>query len=98
MKNVLVALAIFLFVSAAQASTANKKFVSMDNTVASNLCVIAAESGYKAAIVHASKTSQRNIRDIICNGKSIKRFSKRTEVKEVLVALEANPIESKVYE
>ncbi len=103
MKNVLVALTVFLFVSAAQASTANKKFVSMDNTAASNLCVIAAESGYKAAIEHASQIGEINVKEIICNGKSIRRFSKQVEVKEeqtkeVLVALEVTSLEAKIYE
>ena len=84
MKNILLALAIILFASTAQASTANKKFVSIDNTVASNLCVIAAKDGYKAAVDHAKISGEKDLKRMICNGKSIKRFAKSFQVKEIL--------------
>jgi hypothetical protein len=82
MKNLALALTIFLLSSAAQASTAIKKFVSLDNTAASNLCVIAAESGYSAAVNNASQFGEKNIKSMICNGKSIQKFSKSFKVKE----------------
>lgn len=84
MKNVVITLAVFLFTSTAQASTTNKKFVSVDNTVASNLCVIAAENGYKAAVSHANLSGERNVKEMICNGKSIKQFSKSIQVKQII--------------
>jgi hypothetical protein len=99
MKNVIIALAVFLFTSAAQASTTIKKFVSLDDTVASNLCVVAAEDGYKKAVDHAKQYGKNYITTMTCNGKSIKRFSKSFEVKEVsskevLVVPANNSIES----
>jgi len=99
MKNIVIALAVFLFTSAAQASTTIKKFVSIDNTVASNLCVIAAEDGYKEAVNHAKQYGKNYIAAMTCNGKGIQRFSKSFEVKEVsskevLVVPANNTIES----
>jgi hypothetical protein len=99
MKNVIIALAIFLFTNAVQASTTIKKFVSIDNSIASNLCVIAAENGYKKASSHAKKYGKNYISTMTCNGKSIQQFSKSFEVKEVsskevLVVPANNSIES----
>ena len=99
MKNVVIALAVFLFTSAAQASTTIKKFVSLDDTVASNLCVIAAEDGYKKAVDHAKQYGENYIKAMTCNGKGIQRFSKSFEMKEVsskevLVIPANNSIES----
>ena len=99
MKNVVIALAVFLFASAAQASTTIKKFVSLDDTVASNLCVIAAEDGYKKAVDHAKQYGENYIKAMTCNGKGIQRFSKSFEIKEVsskevLVIPANNSIES----
>jgi len=99
MKNVILALAIFLFTSAAQASTTIKKFVSIDNSVASKLCVIAAEDGYKEAVNYAKKYGKNYITAMTCNGKGIQRFSKSFETKavsskEVLVVPANNSIES----
>ena len=96
MKNILLALAIILFASTAQASTANKKFVSIDNTVASNLCVIAAKDGYKAAVDHAKISGEIDLKRMICNGKSIKRFAKFFQVKEILVVPANNSFESNI--
>lgn len=84
MKNIFAVLAFILVASTAQASTANKKFVSTDNTVPSNLCVIAAKDGYDAAVDHAKNSGERDIKEMICNGKRIKRFAKSFQVKEIL--------------
>ncbi len=84
MKNLVIALALFLITSTAQASTTSKRFVSVDNTIASNLCVIAAQSGYKAAVSHAKLSGERYIKEMVCNGKSIRAFSKRLQVEEII--------------
>ena len=103
MKSVAIALTVFLFTSAAQASTAIQKFVAVDNSAASNLCVIAAKDGFKAAVDHAIQQGEKNIQVMVCNGKSIQRFSKSFQAattsdyvisKEILVVPANNSFES----
>jgi hypothetical protein len=99
MKNLLVALTLVLTATAVNASNSNVKFVATDNSVESNLCVLAAEEGYKAAMKQAgnSKASLTT-----CNGQSIRNFSKTYQIKSVaapktvLIVPANNSTESKV--
>ena len=82
MKNLLVALTLVLTTATATAAT-NVKFETTDNSLASNLCVAAAENGYKAAL----KSSNNKLAPYTtCNGKNIKSFSQgyNAETKEVI--------------
>jgi len=82
MKNLLLALTLVL-TAASGAANANMKFVSADNTVESNLCVIAAQKGFKAAMKEAT---DRLAYRTTCNGQNIRGFSKAYEVKDASVS------------
>ena len=105
MKNLIIALTVVLFASTVNASNSNIKFVSTDKSLPSELCIISAQDGYKAAVSHAKKLDVRAVNQVTCNGKSILRFSKSFEVKnistnisnkEVLVIPANDTTESKV--
>jgi homoaconitase/3-isopropylmalate dehydratase large subunit len=83
MKNLVAALTVVLFTGAAQASTSSLKFVSVDNSVESQTCVIAAKDGYNAALNYASQSGQKNVFAMTCNGQNIQDFSKAYQVAEV---------------
>jgi hypothetical protein len=84
MKNLLAAITAILFAGATQASTSNLKFVTFDNSVESQTCVIAAEDGYKAALSFARKSDQKNAFAMTCNGQNIKSFSKAYQEADVV--------------
>ncbi|GAA0817018.1 hypothetical protein KO495_03265 [Colwellia sp. D2M02] len=95
MKNLVAALSVVLFTGAAQASTSSVKFVSVDNSIESQICVVAAKSGYNAAVSYASQSGQKNMVAMKCNGKSIQQFSKayqapKAATKIVVVPANAN--------
>ena len=103
MKNLLVVLSLVLFTSAASASSSNVKFVSLDNSVESNICIIAAENGYRAAKKQVEKTSNTYVFNITCNGQSLRSFSETFKYpaekaieKSVLVKPANNSIESQI--
>jgi len=77
MKKLLIALTLVLTAATATASNTNVKFVTTDNSLETNLCLSAAKYGWKSAL----KKSHRKFNyDIICNGQSIKSFSKNYNV------------------
>ena len=78
MKNLLIALTLLLTSATVTAAT-NVKFITTDNSEASDLCVIAAKEGFKAA----QKKSDKYIFDTKCNGQNIRAFAKsfQTETK-----------------
>lgn len=80
MKNLLIALTLVLTTATATAAT-NVKFVTTDNSDASNLCVTAAEKGLRAA----KKNSDKFFFATKCNGQSIRAFANsfKTETVEV---------------
>ena len=92
MKSLVVALSAVLFAGATQASTSSLKFVSIDNSVESQICVIAAKDGYNAALNYASKSNQKNVFAMTCNGQNIKGFSKtyQTAVTTKTIVVPAN--------
>ncbi len=90
MKNLAVALALVFFTGAAQASTSSLKFVSVDNSVESQLCIIAAEEGYSAALSFAKKSNHKSASATTCNGQNIKSFSKTYQVAKNVVVVPAN--------
>ena len=101
MKNLVAALTVLLFAGAAQASTSSVKFVSVDNSLESKLCVIAAEQGYNAALNYADKADAKHVKTMSCNGKNIKRFSQSYQVeavtaKTIVVVPANNNAESKI--
>ncbi|GAA6206192.1 MULTISPECIES: hypothetical protein [Thalassotalea] len=75
MKNLLAVLSLVLFTSSASASSSNVKFVSLDNTAESKICVLAATNGYRAAIKQAEKMNNVHAYNITCNGQNIRDFS-----------------------
>lgn len=87
MKKLLTLTAITLF-SAQAFSATDAKFVAVDKTLESNLCVVAAQQGYQVAKDTAEQFSNFNrfqFNSTICNGVSIKRFAKKFEVKRTTV-------------
>jgi len=77
MKKLLIALALVLTATTATASNTNVKFVTTDNSTETNLCLSAAKYGWKSAL---RKSHKKLNYDIICNGQSIKSFSKNYNV------------------
>ena len=87
MKKLLVVLSMVLASSAAQASNANVKFVAKDSSIESKLCVVAAESGYKAAINEAKLLGSKYEAFAFvakCNGQSLRAFAESFQVKAVI--------------
>jgi len=74
MKNLLLALSTVLFLSTAQASTSNAKFIAKNSTLETNLCLIAAQDGFNAAKKEAAKSTL--LHNVKCNGLNIKAFAK----------------------
>ncbi|WP_159820891.1 hypothetical protein [Colwellia sp. 20A7] len=77
MKNLLIALTLVLTATTATASNTNVKFVTADNSTESSLCISAAKNGLKSAL---RKSHKKLNHDIICNGQSIREFSKNYNV------------------
>lgn len=103
MKSLLVVLSLVLFTSTASASSSNVKFVSLDNTAESKICVYAAENGYRAAKKQVEKMHNVYAFNITCNGQSMRSFSKtfksqpkKVTEKSVLVKPANNALESKL--
>lgn len=92
MKKLLTLTAITLF-SAQSFAANNAKFVAVDKTMESNLCVVAAQQGYQVAKETAEQFTNFNrvqFNSTICNGVSIKRFAKKFQVQD-------NTVEQVVY-
>lgn len=85
MKNLLVILSLVLSANAANASNSNVKFVGVDNTTETNLCVMAAKNGYKAAVKEIKKTKDIIALGTTCNGQSIRSFSETYQLKPVSI-------------
>ena len=103
MKNLLVVLSLVLFTSTVSASNSNVKFVSLDNTAESKLCVFAAENGYRAARKQIGKMNNVSVYSITCNGQSMRSFSNtfkpqpiKTIEKSVVIKPANKSLESKV--
>ena len=103
MKNLLVVFSLVLFTSTASASSSNVKFVSLDNTAESKICVFAAENGYRAAKKQVEKMHNIYAFNITCNGQSMRSFSntfnsqpEKAVKKSVLVKPANNSLESKI--
>jgi len=83
MKYLLIALTLVLTATTATASNTNVKFVTTDNSIETNLCLSAAKYGWKSAL---RKSHRKFNYDIICNGQSIKSFSKNYNVESKKVS------------
>lgn len=82
MKAKTLSIVLLLTTSSAMASTSQNsiKFVAADLTPASNVCVIAAEKGVKAAKVAARKLLPKSKHvelSTICNGLPLNKFAKQ---------------------
>lgn len=79
MKKLVSIVAALLLTPQAFASE-NTKFVAVDQTLESNLCVVAAKQGYNAAMDTAKTFSSFNKQEfnaIVCNGKRIFHFARQ---------------------
>ena len=94
MKKLLLAMTVLLTATSAQATSAQTtsaettsfKLVAADNSHTSNLCVIAAEQGLRAAKKEARPLGQAYSEFAIrgsCNGMSVKNFVKSVQAKAV---------------
>lgn len=75
----LVSMVAALFVTFQASASENTKFVAVDQTLETNLCVVAAKQGYNAAKDTAKTISSFNKQEfnaIVCNGKRIFHFAK----------------------
>jgi hypothetical protein len=78
----LVSIVAALLVTFQASASENTKFVAVDQTLESNLCVVAAKEGYNAAKDTAKTFSSFNKQEfnaIVCNGKRIFHFAKYYE-------------------
>ncbi|NVK24563.1 MAG: hypothetical protein HWE10_06525 [Gammaproteobacteria bacterium] len=90
MKKLVALFAATLFTAQASALSTDYKFVGVDATTATNVCLIAAESGFSAAQKAAKEDQNYDLYDLeatSCNGVNIKRFAKKFQQK-------AAPVES----
>lgn len=85
MKTLSLTFALTLTATQASALSNNVKFLAVDSTHETNLCVIAAEQGLKAAR-YASKLPAKVFLSTLCNNQKIRSFAKKFEAKEALVA------------
>lgn len=93
MKNVFTALLLTLVSSQTLAAQTDYKFVALDETAATDLCVSAATVGYFETKKIARRTASFNEAEFIttkCNGLSIRQFAKKyTEIANTPVTEEA---------
>mgnify|MGYP000199723561 CR=1 FL=1 len=78
MKNLLLGLSLVLSVSSAHALSSNSKFFTIDNSIDSQLCFIAATEGYDAALTQGKKIGGKYshlAKETSCNGVSIREFA-----------------------
>ncbi|MEW6992636.1 hypothetical protein AADZ91_18415, partial [Colwelliaceae bacterium 6441] len=79
MKKLVLGLSLVLTVSTANALSNNATFVAVDNSVETNICLVAAKEGYQAAR-NAGKTMSAKYANasfnITCNGLPVKKFAK----------------------
>ena len=72
MKTTLIALSVFALSTNAMASTASYDFVALDDSAHTNLCVVSAKQGLKAA---KKLAGVRFDDSITCNGSTIRAFA-----------------------
>ena len=87
MKKQLLLTALTLFTTQALSAN-NTKFVAVDTSLETNLCLVAAQQGYQVAKDTAEQFTHFNrvqFNSTICNGVSIKQFAKKFAVKDIAV-------------
>jgi len=80
MKSLLLTGSLLLLSSQAQAFTKNYKFVGVNESEATTLCLTAASEGLEAAKALAAKSNRYSASEFYtttCNGENISRFSKK---------------------
>lgn len=96
MKTLTTLFAVALFSSQAFALSNDFKFVAIDETSATNVCLVAAEQGLEAAQKVAKKAGNYNLYDLqatSCNGVNIKRFARKYKQKGAdVTALESTKV------
>ena len=88
MKTLTALFTFALFSSQASALSSDFKFVGIDKTSATNVCLIAAEEGFNAAQKAAKQAPDYNLYDLeatSCNGVNIKRFARKYKLNTVEV-------------
>ncbi len=83
-------LAIATMISSQAVATEQTKFVAVDKTLETNLCVVAAQQGYEAAVNTATQFtnfSKAQLKDTLCNGLTLKRFAKKYQANTTETAL-----------
>jgi hypothetical protein len=83
MKKLILLSSVVLFVTSSYASQNGVKLLATDNTVESNLCVIAGEEGYRAALKQAKKLEEGIAFRVKCNGESLRRFAENFNVEPI---------------
>lgn len=104
MKKLVLGLSLILAASTANALSNNTKFVAVDNSVETGLCLVAGSKGYVSAVREAKQLGGKhsNISNISCNGVSVKEFAKSfkvtapVETKTVTFVAGDNNVESKI--
>lgn len=76
MKNTFIALTLLAASSTVMASTTKYDFVAMDDSVQTQLCLVSAKEGLRAA-KNLGKAKFKN--DTLCNGQKIAQFAKQFE-------------------
>ena len=84
MKKLVMFLSIVLFAGSSYASQNGVKILATDNTVESNLCVIAGQEGYSAAVKQAKKLEAGIVYLVKCNGESLRSFASNFNVKPAM--------------
>ena len=84
MKKLVALLSVVLFVSSSYASQNGVRIMPTDNTAESNLCVIAGQEGYRAALKQAKKLGEGVVFAVKCNGESLRRFANNFYVDSTL--------------
>ena len=93
MKTLTTLFTVALFSSQASALSTDYKFVGIDKTSETNVCVVAAKEGFEAAQKAAKLAPDYNLYDLeatSCNGVNIKRFARKYQQNNIELA----PVES----
>ncbi len=88
MKKLMLGLSLVLSVAFAHAENTDAQFYTADDSLDSQLCVIAANQGYSAALSYGKQLGGKYsyfTKDIVCNGLSIKTFAQqqRSQQKDI---------------
>ncbi|QOL25424.1 hypothetical protein LP316_14165 [Thalassotalea sp. LPB0316] len=84
MKKLFALVIVSIASTQAFALSSNVKMVALDDSPATNLCIVAAEQGYQAAkkvAVTQFSDANKELSHMTCNGKTLKRFASEVQKK-----------------